>query len=90
MLHRSVIITVLLLLVLVFFSLPVEAETLCHYAGPDISPEFVKLTNFTVIGPANLKEGDTITVNFTLENFGQVDLTLPKREFLRLPNGRMV
>jgi len=58
------------------FTVPVNAETLCSYAGPDLSDDLLRLTNFSVIGPATLKEGDAITVKFDLQNFGQYDLNL--------------
>jgi len=49
---------------------------LCSYDGPDVSPDYLRLTNFVVEGPSPLKEGDTITVSFDLQNYGQYDLIL--------------
>jgi hypothetical protein len=57
----------------------IEAATICSYAGPDVSPDLLRLTNFTVSGVSNLKVGDTITVKFTLENYGQYDLNLGQK-----------
>jgi hypothetical protein len=54
----------------------VKADTLCSYQGPDLSPDFMRLTNFRIEGPSQLKEGDSITVKFTLQNYGQYDVTL--------------
>ena len=63
--------------IFLFFSINyVEAATICSYPGPDVSPDLLRLTNFTVSGVSNLKVGDTITVKFTLENYGQYDLNL--------------
>jgi hypothetical protein len=53
--------------------------TLCSYTGPDLSEDFLRLTDFSVTGPSSLKEGDTITVKFKLQNFGQTDLMLGQR-----------
>jgi hypothetical protein len=58
---------------------PVKAELLYSYPGPDVSQDLIRLTNFTVSGPISLKEGDTITVKFTLENYGQYDLNLGQK-----------
>jgi len=54
-------------------------DTLCSYTGPDLSEDFLRLTDFSVTGPSSLKEGDTITVKFKLQNFGQTDLVLGQR-----------
>ena len=60
----------------------VEAATLCSYQGPDVSSDLLRLSDFTVSGLSDLKVGDTITVKFTLENYGQYDLNLgPKGIF---------
>ncbi len=54
----------------------VKAETLCYYEGPDTSEDLLRLTNFSVSGPSLLREGDTITVKFDLQNYGQYDINL--------------
>ena len=60
-----------------------KAETLCNFKGPDISQDFLRLTDFSVSGNLNLKVGDTITVKFNLQNYGQYDLSLgPKGIFV--------
>jgi len=66
----------LFILILWGSSSSVKAETLCSYAGPDVSKDLIRLTNFSVVGSSPLKEGDKITVKFTLENYGQYDLKL--------------
>lgn len=67
------------LISLILFSIllaPVKAETLCSYEGPDVSEDLLRLTNFSVTGNSLLKEGDSVTVKFSLENFGQSDVNL--------------
>lgn len=54
-------------------------DTLCSYAGPDLSEDLLRLTNFSITGPSSLKEGDTITIKFKLQNFGQYDLKLGQK-----------
>jgi len=54
-------------------------DTLCSYDGPDLSEDFLRLTDFSVTGHSSLKEGDAITVKFKLQNFGQTDLTLGQK-----------
>lgn len=65
-----------LFLVILGLMVAVNAEVLCSYTGPDVSGDLLRLTNFSVIGPLNLKEGDTITVRFNLQNYGQADRKL--------------
>ena len=69
----SVFVLVALLLLLL---VSVKAETLCYYEGPDTSEDLLRLTNFSVTGSSILREGDTITVRFDLQNYGQYDLNL--------------
>jgi len=64
------------LIIAVILSASVCAETLCYYAGPNVSSDFLRLRDFSVTGPSELAEGDTITVKFTLDNYGQYDLDL--------------
>ncbi|MEM2925090.1 MAG: thrombospondin type 3 repeat-containing protein [Methanocellales archaeon] len=64
------------LVLLSISSISVEAETLCSYAGPDVSKDLLRLTNLSVTGPLSLREGDVITVKFTLQNYGQYNLNL--------------
>ncbi len=59
----------------------VNGETYCSYAGPDLSSDFLQLTNFSITGPYPLKVGDTITVKFNLKNYGQGALKLGYRGF---------
>ncbi|MEW6574474.1 MAG: Ig-like domain-containing protein, partial [Bacillota bacterium] len=68
-----------LVVLLFILSAPAWAETLCSYPGPDLSPDLLRLTDFTVSGPAPLKAGDAVTVKFTLQNYGQYDLNLGKK-----------
>ncbi len=67
-----------LIFILFLFILPtsIKAETLCSYAGPDLSEDLFRLTNFIVTGPSPIKEGDTVTVKFKLQNYGQYDRNL--------------
>ncbi|MEM2924428.1 MAG: thrombospondin type 3 repeat-containing protein [Methanocellales archaeon] len=55
------------------------AETICSYNGPDVSPDLIRLTNFSVSGNPILKVGDIITVKFTLQNYDQKDLNLGQK-----------
>lgn len=53
-----------------------SADVLCSYKGPDVSDDLMRLADFSVNGNAPLQTGDTITVKFTLQNYGQQDLQL--------------
>ncbi|MEM2934311.1 MAG: thrombospondin type 3 repeat-containing protein, partial [Methanocellales archaeon] len=55
------------------------AETICSYNEPDVSPDLIRLTNFSVSGNPILKVGDIVTVKFTLQNYGQNDLSLGQK-----------
>jgi hypothetical protein len=80
MIKLSLIISWLFLVILLLMlPISVEAATVCSYAGPDVSLDLLRLSNFTVNGSSNLKVGDTITVKFTLENYGQYDLNLGQK-----------
>lgn len=68
-----------LIVLLFILSAHAWAETFCSYPGPDLSPDLLRLTDFTVSGPAPLKAGDTVTVKFILQNYGQNDLNLGKQ-----------
>ncbi len=67
---------VLAVLLFVSFGLVKAETTLCSFKGPDLSEDLLRLTDFSVTGPSSLKEGDTITVKFKLQNYGQSDLKL--------------
>lgn len=60
-------------------STSVNAETLCSYTGPDLSEDLLRLTDFSVSGQPSLKEGDSVTVKFNLQNYGQYDIKLGAR-----------
>ena len=47
--------------------LPAEAALLCSYSGPDMSEDYLELSDFEVTGPEPLMVGDTVTVSFTLK-----------------------
>jgi len=60
----------------------VNAATLCSFGGPETSDDMLRLSNFTVTGPSSLEEGDSITVKFTLQSYGQNTITFgPKGIF---------
>lgn len=44
------------------------AVTPRYYAGPDVSPDGVELTRFSLEGPESPRVGDTLTVQFTFRN----------------------
>ncbi len=54
---------------------------ICSYKGPDVSGDFLRLTDFSVSGNSSLNVGDTVTVRFSLQNYGQVDLKLGSKGF---------
>ncbi len=54
----------------------VNASTICSYEGPDVSEDYVQVSNFLVEGPSEIKPGDEITVKFTVRNIGLEDLYL--------------
>lgn len=58
-----------------------KAETLCAFQGPETSQDYLRLSNLSVIGNSSLKTGDTVTVKFDLQNYGQYELTLGQRGF---------
>jgi len=76
---RIVIIGIISAVFLILAADFINAETICSYKGPDVSQDLLRLTDFSVSGNSALKVGDTITVKFTLQNYGQTDLTLGQR-----------
>lgn len=77
---KGCILAVLINLILfTALSSTVNATTLCSYPGPDLSDDYLRLTNFSVTGPSQPQEGDTIVVKFTLQNYGQYDLQMGKK-----------
>jgi len=70
---------ILAALLIILATIPVEAATICSFAGPDISPDFLRLSEFSVSGTSKLKVGDTVTVTFKLQNYGQTDVHLASR-----------
>jgi len=70
---------ILAALLIILATIPIEAATICDFAGPDISPDFLRLTEFSVTGASDLKVGDTVTVRFKLQNYGQTDVHLASR-----------
>lgn len=61
---------------LIFTLSEAQNSTICSFAGPDLSSDLIRLTDFVVSGSENLKVGDAITVSFKLQNFGQSNLEL--------------
>ena len=57
---------------IITFQLPI----ICTFVGPDKSADNIVLSDWLVMGPSNLKVGDTISVSFKLKNAGQSDLKL--------------
>jgi len=52
-----------------------RADILHYYAGPsEPSNHYLRIWDFRIIGPSDLFVGDTITVEFTLQNWGQYTL----------------
>jgi hypothetical protein len=70
---------IILLLVLVLFASVASSETLCSYKGPDVSDDYMRLTDFTVTGTKPLRVGDKIHVEFKLQNYGQFDIQLGEK-----------
>lgn len=62
---------ILFVLFLLGIMTAVNAVTLCSYTGPETSDDMLRLSDFTVTGSSSLEEGDSITVEFTLQSYGQ-------------------
>jgi len=70
------------LVISIFFLITAgEAETLCNFKGPETSPDYLRLSDLNIAGNSSLKVGDTVTVKFNLQNYGQYELTLGQRGF---------
>jgi hypothetical protein len=54
----------------------INLPIICSFSGPENSPDLLRLSEFLVTGPSNPKVGDSITVSFKLQNYGQYDLNL--------------
>ncbi len=54
-----------------------ERVVLCRYDGPDVR-EDVRLTNFTVYGPKDLRVGKYVVVFFNLEYVGSGSITFDR------------
>ncbi len=61
------LIPILLAVLLLAHALPAQATLLCAYIGPDMSDDYLELSDFEVTGPEPLRVGDTVTVSFTLK-----------------------
>lgn len=59
----------------------VSAETLCSFSGPEISPDFLRLTNWEISGNSPLSLNDGIKAKFNLQNFSQFEMTLGEKGF---------
>lgn len=60
---------------LLLTSAPVKASPLCTCSQcPDLSQDLLRLTGFELGGHLPLKEGDVITLQFKLQNYGQSDI----------------
>jgi len=57
----------------------IDLPIICSFSGPENSPDLLRLTDFLVTGPSSLKVGDSITVSFKLQNYGQYDLNLGQK-----------
>lgn len=68
-----------MLLALAFHGPLVQGAVLHYFAGPDLSPDLMQLTDFTIEGPSGPRAGDVLTVSFSLRNFGQYPLRLTDR-----------
>ncbi|MFA5029312.1 MAG: thrombospondin type 3 repeat-containing protein [Patescibacteria group bacterium] len=54
----------------------VLAQTSCYFKGPETSPDLLRLSSLDISGNGNLLVGDTVTVGFNLQNYGQSDIKL--------------
>jgi len=79
MFHKKFLLVVILLFIISFSPLinSVKPEDLCSYDGPDVSEDYLELTNFIVEGPDEPDVGDSLRVRFTLRNVGNnpIDFT---------------
>jgi hypothetical protein len=57
----------------------INLPIICSFSGPENSPDLLRLTDFLVTGPSSPKVGDSITVSFKLQNYGQYDLNLGQK-----------
>lgn len=81
-LKKTIIISGIILAAFLFFGANfAEAASICNFKGPDLSQDFLRLSGFSVSGNPSLKVGDTITVKFNLQNYGQTDLRLGTKGF---------